>query len=316
MAAAGSPGGRLTAWSNVFSILHGRPFYSSARLCRDVSHRLLCIRQCSYDKTVTQVNSEQLLLNIVRTRYYRPVHFTTVSSVAATFDFRVTAGITPPEGEARGLVAPIFNTTVAENPTITIVPMGGAEFTRRLLTPMDETRFLSVLQLGADMGMILRMMASAMRLDSDKGRDVLANEPGKASEYEEFRRRSLHLASLLEAHQLHIEPIMFEEVWAGALARSPEPEDVITALGKGYRWTPLGDGKYVLNRMRLVIANYPPSRLPLEERRRMSTRVQEWPPNDIIVDIRPRDIREGNTRSRGGSFFVVLALSWNFSLAA
>lgn len=166
----------------------------------------------------------------------------------------------PPEGEARGLVAPFFSTTVAENPTITIVPMGGAEFTRRLLTPMDETRFLSVLQLGADLGMVLRMMASAMRLDSENGRDVLANEPGKALEYEEFRRRSLHLASLHEAHQLHIEPIMFEEVWAGPMARSPEPEDVIQALEKGYRWTSLGDGKHLLHRMRLVIANYPPSR--------------------------------------------------------
>lgn len=41
----------------------------------------------SYDQTVTQVSSEQLLLNIVRGRYHRPVHVTTVSSVAATFDF-------------------------------------------------------------------------------------------------------------------------------------------------------------------------------------------------------------------------------------
>ncbi|MCE3225142.1 MAG: uncharacterized protein K0S58_3322 [Nitrospira sp.] len=33
----------------------------------------------SYDQTVTQVSSEQLLLNIVRARYHRPVHLTTVS---------------------------------------------------------------------------------------------------------------------------------------------------------------------------------------------------------------------------------------------
>jgi hypothetical protein len=77
----------------------------------------------SYDQTVTQVSSEQLLLNIVRARYHRPVHVTTVSSVAATFDFRMTAGITPPEGDSRGLEAPLFSTTVAENPTLTIIPM-------------------------------------------------------------------------------------------------------------------------------------------------------------------------------------------------
>jgi hypothetical protein len=47
-----------------------------------------------YDRTVSYVEADLLLLNIARARYHRPVHFTAVSSVAATFDFRTSAGIT------------------------------------------------------------------------------------------------------------------------------------------------------------------------------------------------------------------------------
>jgi hypothetical protein len=46
-----------------------------------------------YDRTVSYVEADLLLLNIARARHHRPVHFTAVSSVAATFDFRTSAGI-------------------------------------------------------------------------------------------------------------------------------------------------------------------------------------------------------------------------------
>jgi hypothetical protein len=46
-----------------------------------------------YDRTVDRVEAELLPLNIARARHYRPVHFTAVTSVAATFDFRVKAGV-------------------------------------------------------------------------------------------------------------------------------------------------------------------------------------------------------------------------------
>ena len=47
-----------------------------------------------YDWTVNRIETELLLLNIARTRYHEPIHFTVVSSIAATFDFRVTSGLT------------------------------------------------------------------------------------------------------------------------------------------------------------------------------------------------------------------------------
>ena len=225
-------------------------------------------------------------MNIVRARFHRPVHFTTVSSVAATFDFRVSAGITPPEGEARGLVGPVFNTTVAENPTVTIVPMDGAQFEQRLLTPLEESRFLALLELGSDLGMTLRMLGAALRLEANGGDIRLKNDPERAHEYEEYRRRVLHLSTLYRNHHLFIEPVMVEQIWTGSLQRGPDPDDVLRALDKGYVWSTTGENRYTLSRSRVLLANYHPLRSGKEGRPSFRN-LLDWPPHEILVDIRP-----------------------------
>jgi len=45
-----------------------------------------------YDRTVNEVEVEMLLLNIARAKQGHPLHFTAISNVAATFDFRSTGG--------------------------------------------------------------------------------------------------------------------------------------------------------------------------------------------------------------------------------
>jgi hypothetical protein len=47
-----------------------------------------------YDKTVTNVLSKQLLLNIARAHQHQPIHFTGVSNIAATFNFQFNTGAT------------------------------------------------------------------------------------------------------------------------------------------------------------------------------------------------------------------------------
>ena len=251
----------------------------------------------AYDRSVERVTSEQLLLNIIRARFYQPLHFTKVSSVAATFDFRISAGIIPPEGDARGLVGPLFSATAAENPTVTILPIDGEEFTTRLLTPLDEKRFLKLLEVGADIGMALQMAASSLRLQTGPGTAVYLNDPGRRDEYEEFQRRVRHLASLYDEHRLHIDPVMSEEAWTGALPAGLSPGDVLTALDKGYKWKKAG-GEFRLNRMRILISNYRPHEVRDAVRQELADRLREWPPNDILLDIR-RDFPGGEIPMTG-----------------
>jgi hypothetical protein len=248
-----------------------------------------------YDRTVSYVEADLLLLNIARARHHRPVHFTAVSSVAATFDFRVNAGISAGFGHVvdprERPVNLDYSASVAENPTITIVPITGEEFTKRILRPLDEAKFEFLVHQGFDVNMILRIVARGIAINGDERPTILFNTPSQGDGYREFRRRLLHLASLDYEHKLYVGPIMYEEAVPVKLERAPHADEVVDALEKGYRWTPDGDGnKYFLKRQaigRIVIANYDPNRLSNEERRRLHEEAQRHPADYILVDIRP-----------------------------
>ncbi|MBA5867743.1 MAG: hypothetical protein GDA67_13710 [Nitrospira sp. CR1.3] len=247
-----------------------------------------------YDRTVSYVEADLLLLNIARARHHRPVHFTAVSSVAATFDFRTNAGISgglgpAPEAAERALNLQ-YSATVAENPTITIVPITGEEFTKRVLRPLDEDKFEFLVRQGYDINMVLRLMARGIAVEADEGPRLLFNQPSQGEGYVEFRRRLLHLASLDEQRKLHVGPVMFEESQTVRTSRPPNPDEVVTALEKGFRWEGDIEGKvHTVRRKavgRLLIANYDPSRLSNDERRRLHEEAQRYPPDYVMVDIR------------------------------
>ena len=94
----------------------------------------------AYDQSVTKAENELLLINLLRMRDEEPPHFTIMSSIAATFDFRVRGGLI---GQA--LHEDFFGINLggeaAENPTATIIPVQGEEFTKRVLLPLDHARF-------------------------------------------------------------------------------------------------------------------------------------------------------------------------------
>ena len=46
----------------------------------------------AYDTTATESVAKQLLLNIARARHNEPMHFTAISSIAATYRFAFSAG--------------------------------------------------------------------------------------------------------------------------------------------------------------------------------------------------------------------------------
>jgi len=248
-----------------------------------------------YDRTVSYVEADLLLLNIARARHHRPVHFTAVSSVAATFDFRTNAGIRGgigPSTDSRERPINLeYSASVAENPTITIVPITGEEFTKRILRPMDESHVDFLVRQGFDIGMVLRLMARGIAIDGGETPTVLFNSPSRREEYTEFRRRLLHLASLDYQKELRIGPIMYEDAFPVALDRALTPAEVVAALQKGYRWTTRGkDQPAALTRKatgRIIMTNYDLHRLSNEERHRLNEDIERFSPDHVFVDIRP-----------------------------
>ena len=150
-----------------------------------------------YDEAVTNAESKQLLINIARAQHHEPIHFTRVSNIAATFDFRFSAGATPAlTGDAGRALVPIFGGSVAENPTFSIVPIEGEEFTKRLLTPFHQNKLTLLLRQHFDVDLMLRMMAQEVRIqyqeqlaDADSAADIEAQK-----NYRRFRHGRQHAA--------------------------------------------------------------------------------------------------------------------------
>lgn len=211
-----------------------------------------------YDWTVNRIETELLLLNIARTRYHEPIHFTVVSSIAATFDFRVNTGIIGVLTESPGMDSLSLNlgASVAENPTISIIPIQGKEFAKRLLTPISEKTIKFLSHQGIDPALLLRLMARGMLLKNDKGqRRFLLNQPHRKAEYREFRQRVMHLSWLQSERNLFIGPLQLSE---GSKRKTG----------------------------RTIVTNYDPDGLSHQERQDLNNQAERFSLNNILVDIR------------------------------
>lgn len=251
-----------------------------------------------YDETISRLEHEMLLLNIARTDQNLPPHFTVTSAIAATFDYRTTVGIGGSWLVASLATAPGVNSynvslgaSAAENPTLSIVPVQGEEFTRRVLGPMAESKFEFLVFQGAPIDMVLRLMADGIELQTPDGRfeRFVLNWSSRPAEYEEFRRRVLHLAWLNATRRLFVGALAFEETLPVTLTAPPTAAEVMGALDKGLRWT-RADGGWELRRSvtgRVAITNYDPRTLSDEARQALNARASANPANFVLVDIRP-----------------------------
>ncbi len=245
----------------------------------------------AYDYAVTNTMVEQLLINIARAHHHQPIHFTGVSNIAATFDFRANAGATPPLGGVDGgfSLAPLFGTSVAENPTISISPIDGEDFTKRLLTPLQEYKLTLLLRQGVDIDLLLRLMAEELRIFHGEGEIAYYNRPSDKMGYPIFRRAVLHLSQLQDTNQLYVEPLVLEREWT--IPFSGLSGEDFSTLEKEYQVSyDTATNTYILQKRivgRIVITNYDPDLLSPDERFVLQKKAERWPPNDLLVDIRP-----------------------------
>jgi hypothetical protein len=243
----------------------------------------------AYDDAITSAASKQLLMNIARAHHHQPIHFTGVSNVAATFDFRFNAGATPALGGLAGAVLmPIFGGAVAENPTISIVPVEGEEFTKRLLDPFQQAKLTLLLRQRYDIDLLLRLMAQEVRIQHPT-QIAYRNRPSDSQGYEMFRRVVLHLSAIQDQNQLHAEPLTLERTWiipAGSVTAEGFQvleKDFFVLYNKQ-------DNTYTLRKNvpgPILITNYDPNTLPSEERIRLSNEAGNSNTNDVAFDIRP-----------------------------
>lgn len=245
----------------------------------------------AYDTTATDSISRQLLLNIARARHDEPIHFTGISNIAATWNFSINAGISGAlTGENGNLIIPIAGIGAEENPTVSIEPMDGEEFTQRLLTPFREQKLTLLLRQGYDVDSLLRLLGAELTVrDGRTGALVVHyNRPSDTTGYPLFRRFVAHLSSIQDRHALFVEPLHFQHEWT-VPAREVTPESIDgTYAGFTLRKDDEHDVVHVSRRVngRVMITNFDPAVLPNDERVRLHAEADEVPDNDILVDIR------------------------------
>lgn len=272
----------------------------------------------AYDEAVVNADAKQLLVNIARAQHHQPLHFTRVSAIAATFDFRANAGATPAlTGDRGGMLVPIFGGSISENPTFSIDPISGEEFTRRLLTPFNQHKLTLLLRQHFDVDMMLRMMAQEVRLqhpERQAGYDntpapdhkgqarrlrlrqlghgqqiTYHNNPSDRADYEMFRRVVLHLSAIQDQKRLYAEPLTFERSWT--IPASAVSAEGFQSLEKEFtiRYSQ-EEGTYTLSKQALgpiLITNYDPNALCCEESTDLYDLTNPWVENDVAFDIRP-----------------------------
>jgi hypothetical protein len=243
----------------------------------------------AYDDAIIEAQSKQLLVNIARAQHHQPIHFTGVSNVAATFDFRFTAGATPAlTGDASRTILPVIGGSVAENPTISIAPIEGEEFTQRLLAPFHEAKLTLLLRQGVDIDLLLRLMAKELRLRHNGGAIAYRNNPSDKVGYEMFRRVVLHLSAIQDHNSLYVEPLSFERTWT--IPAESVTAEGFKALEQEYQVSYHARDKTFTLRKQIeggmLITNYDPNLLSREERAQLQLENEQGLTHDVTFDIR------------------------------
>jgi hypothetical protein len=193
------------------------------------------------------------------------------------------------------LVLPSVGGSVEENPTISIAPMQGDEFTQRLLTPFPEQKLTLLLRQGYDVDALLRLMGSEIRITvdgvmNDGAEKIIThhNRPSDKTGYQTYRQVMAHLSSIQDRHALHVEPLHFQYTWT-----VPESEISPATFAETYKDYALvhdiAKKTYAVSKRvngRVMMTNYDPSVLSNDELFRLHEEAEEAPPNDILVDIR------------------------------
>ena len=247
-----------------------------------------------YDEVTSRLDQSLLLLNIARADRGRPVHFTSTSSIAATFDWTTSIGVagqynTNSPGSFYGLN---LGASATENPTFSIQPLSGQAFTQRILSPFNDSVFEFLVFQGGAIDQIMRLLAAGIEQQKADGsfERFIENSPTRPDEYREFRRIAAHLRWLNDNRKLFVRPMVFEETLLAGQKAAPTSAEVMSATQEGMRWQRSADGSYALTRPtqgRVVVSNVDPMSLSDAERAQLNDRMRRNPGNFVYLDVRP-----------------------------
>ncbi|GFK92881.1 hypothetical protein NNJEOMEG_00709 [Fundidesulfovibrio magnetotacticus] len=118
-----------------------------------------------YNLAVARSSNEEMLLNLVRMKYFEQPLFLQVGSIASSFNYTVTAGATGTFPDQRDFLrgvyynyAPTFTGQYSDSPTVTYTPYQGQTYAQQFLAEVDLERFVVLYRAGWDIEYLLRLL--------------------------------------------------------------------------------------------------------------------------------------------------------------
>ena len=135
--------------------------------CSAMGSRRMPADRFNYNAALAQSTREQMLLNIVRSRYLEVPVFLTVSSVLTQYEYDGSIGVggffgisgdsTNVIGGTTDVITGDANLRFSERPTITYLPIEGQEFSAHLLSDVPVELFFAAAQAGWSVDVFMRI---------------------------------------------------------------------------------------------------------------------------------------------------------------
>lgn len=106
-----------------------------------------------YNVSIQKSNNEELLINLVRAKYYESLFFLQVGSISSSFSYTVNAALagtiySKGSDVFANFVSPSLGAGYGEKPTITYTPIQGEEALKQLMEEINLDRFLLLTRVG------------------------------------------------------------------------------------------------------------------------------------------------------------------------
>jgi hypothetical protein len=167
--------------------------------CAQLGPQVLISGRPQYNIAVQQTEAEQLLLNIVRSRYNDPILFLDITSITSGFSRGVNAGLLGSFSSGNNSGIGNVGGDIRENPNIFYAPNTGEKFVNQMLTPVDVRTVALLLQAGWSIERLMLLLGESANQLYNRSGDEGATQP-----YDQFVRLADSLRELQRTRRLII----------------------------------------------------------------------------------------------------------------
>jgi hypothetical protein len=205
-----------------------------------------------YNAQAEIIKNQNVLVNVVRAAYRRPLQFTDLTSITAQLSVAGSAGISIPfwGRRAGGGTLMIADPAVSASnaPTYTVSVLNTKEFYQGILTPIPVSIVSHYVHVGFPRYLVLSLLIAEMEYGSGSARRLYYNLPPRRTDGEAFPEP---LKDLI-ATGLSTEDIPTYRRLGEPFDKYPDPKDIVELDAKGIRVVDLGRSRYQLEKVAIA----------------------------------------------------------------